>query len=151
AKPLAGARLDESTGQQQVELPARIRRPQHRTQARRIPPRALARKRHVESCHDSLHLLEVPQLLSSEPRERHTQLPILRVREHQGQGGGGSLLLAICVVHQQVAPALDCKIYPRIGSRAEQYRVAADHASSPTRANHSTAPSSASATSAALA
>ena len=94
------------------------------TRLRSAPARAWP-ARHLESRHQLLHLLEVPQFLARQPRQRNAQRAILRIRKHQRQRSGGGLLLAVGMVHQQFAPALHGRIDPGRRRWRLQYRCAA--------------------------
>src|SRR6185369_18008292 len=68
---LGRTRLDQRASQQQIELPARLGRPERGPQPRGITPGLLTLEVNAERDHHLLNLLEVAQLLARKPRQRH--------------------------------------------------------------------------------
>src|SRR6185312_7883668 len=85
-KALAGARLDQRTREEEIQLASRVRRAQQRSQPRGVSPRPLALEGNLERRHELLDLLEVPQLLARQARQSRRESPVLGIGEHQREG-----------------------------------------------------------------
>jgi hypothetical protein len=117
---LVRARFDQCSAQKQIDQPAGVRAARRGTQAVGVARRSQADEWHVELLHHLLHLLEVPQLFARQARESIGELQIVGVREDQAQRGGRSLLLAVRVIDQQLAPALARHFEPQLRRRRVQ-------------------------------
>ena len=93
---------------------------QRRAQPRGIAPGPLPLERHLQSDHQLLDLLEVPQLLAREARQSARQAPVLGIGKHQRESRRCGLLLTLGMVVEELTPAAGRRLHPGVGGRREQ-------------------------------
>src|ERR1700722_19445063 len=98
---LAGARLDNSAADHEIDLALRFGPCDQAPQPLRIAPRREAPRGDPEPLDELRDLLVVAQFLARETRHLLGEFEILRVREHERERGRRRLLLAIRMVDEQ--------------------------------------------------
>ena len=119
---LARARLDDGADDQAVDDASRFaladvgEKPAGVARRRQVPIGHAARLHHLE------HLLEVPQLLPRELRQRGQQTWPVDVSEQHVERCARRFLLAVGVVDQQRIEGFHCGVYPGVGRVTGQER-----------------------------
>jgi aryl-alcohol dehydrogenase-like predicted oxidoreductase len=122
---LTATRFDERTAQQEVDQTLGLGRAHQRFQPPRVRARALAPKGDIAGREQSQNLLEMPEFLAGDSRQRREQEGVLGILKQQTHRDSRGLLLAMRMVEQQLirfGERASCPI--RIGRRREvQHRA----------------------------
>src|SRR6187399_2961834 len=96
----------------EIELALGLMRAHELAQLARVAPGLHALVWHVELFHEAFDLLEMLELFARQPRKRHAQGTVFRVRENERHGGGRGFLLAVGVVDEQRRQILERRFHP---------------------------------------